>query len=191
MVGTIDDFRSQLVGGGARSNQFKVEILDPPVGSGIDTRNAAFLCTATNLPGMSIEEIELPFRGRTIRIAGDRDFADPWTVTFLNDTSFAIRNAIENWQNKINDLATAQQDPAINTSSLAYCADLTVTQLDRDNTALKVYKFINAWPQSIAQIDLASASANEIESFEVTWRYQHFITNGIESTSAGQVVLDA
>jgi len=191
MVGTIDDFRAQLVGGGARSNQFKIEINNPPVSAGISpalSRNASFLCTAASLPGSSIEEIELPFRGRTIRIAGDRDFADAWEVTFLNDTNFALRNAIETWSNNINDLATGQGVA----DSRAYCADLKVYQLSRDDTVLKAYQFVNAWPQAIAAIELASASANEIESFSVTWRYQHFITNAIEGAGfSGDITLTA
>jgi len=179
MVGTIDEFRAQLIGGGARANQFKVEINNPNNAGnpGIDLRNAAFLCSATTLPGMSVEEIEVPFRGRTIRIAGDRDFADPWTATFLNDTDFRIRNGMERWQNAINDLASGR---GVN-NTLDYCADLTVSQLDRDDKVIKVYKFVNAWPQAIAAIDLSSASATEIESFEVTFRYQHFLASDVNS----------
>ena len=177
MVGTIDEFRSRLIGGGARANQFKVEINNPANAGApdINLRTAAFLCSATSLPGMSVEEIEVPFRGRTIRIAGDRDFADPWEVTFLNDTDFSIRNSMERWNNAINDLATGR---GVN-NTLDYCADLTVSQLDRDDRVIKVYKFVNAWPQAIAAIDLSSASATEIESFAVTFRYQHFLASDV------------
>ena len=179
MVGTIDEFRAQLIGGGARANQFKVEINNPRNAGAINInlRQAAFLCSATSLPAMSVEEIEVPFRGRTIRIAGDRDFADPWTVTFINDTDFALRNQLEIWSNSINDLATGSGL----TRTTDYVADLSVTQLDRDNTPLKTYLFVNAWPQAIGEIALASESANEIEEFEVTWRYQHFVTTGVGS----------
>ena len=178
MVGTIDDFRARLTGGGARANQFSVRIVDPPAGGvAFPTETGAFLAKGTSLPAMSIEEIEIPFRGRTIRIAGDRDFADPWTVTFINDTDFALRNALEVWSNSINDLATGSGL----TRTTDYVADLSVTQLDRDNTPLKTYLFVNAWPQAIGEIALASESANEIEEFEVTWRYQHFVTTGVGS----------
>jgi|TARA_R110002073_G_scaffold290185_1_gene455108 hypothetical protein len=177
MVGTIDEFRAQLIGGGARANQFKVEINNPRNAGAINInlRQAAFLCSATSLPAMSVEEIEVPFRGRTIRIAGDRDFADPWEVTFLNDTDFSIRNSMERWNNAINDLATGRGV----SNTLDYCADLTVSQLDRDDRVIKVYKFVNAWPQAIAAIDLSSASATEIESFAVTFRYQHFLASDV------------
>ena len=181
MVGTIDDFRARLTGGGARANQFSVRIVDPPAGGvAFPTETGAFLAKGTSLPAMSIEEIEIPFRGRTIRIAGDRDFADPWTVTFINDTDFALRNQLEIWSNSINDLATGSGP----TRTTDYVADLSVTQLDRDNTPLKTYKFVNAWPQAIGEIALASESANEIEEFEVTWRYQHFVTTGVGSGDA-------
>ena len=96
MVGTLDQFRAQLIGGGARANQFKVEINNPPVpfANRVNVRQASFLCSATSLPSMSLSVVEVPFRGRTIRIAGDRDFPDAWEATFLNDTDFSIRNAM-------------------------------------------------------------------------------------------------
>jgi len=179
MVGTLDEFRAQLIGGGARANQFKVEINNPPVGfaNRVDQRQAAFLCSATSLPAMSIAVMEIPFRGRTIRIAGDRDFPDPWAVTFLNDTNFSLRNAMESWSNSINDLATGQGE----VNSLNYCADLTVSQLDRDDTILKQYKFINAWPETVAAVELSTAATTEIESFEVAFRYQHFLASDVET----------
>jgi|TARA_B110000211_G_C14008901_1_gene522137 hypothetical protein len=186
MVGTIDQFRAQLIGGGARANQFKVEVLVPqlPGISNYDIRKASFLCKATSLPGQSLTEIAIPFRGRQIVLAGDREFTDPWQVTFLNDTDFAIRNAMEQWSNAINNLATGQGE----SNSLAYCADLTVSQLDKDDTILKQYKFINAWPLTISSIDLTTEAATAVEEFTVDFRYQHFLTNEVETTGASITV---
>jgi hypothetical protein len=124
---------------------------------------------------MTLAEIAIPFRGRSIYIAGDREFETAWTTTFYNDTDFMIRNAMERWSNGINDLAN-------NTGVIApadYQTDLTVDQLDRDDTILKSYIFRSAWPTSITQIDLANTAAADIETFEVTWRYQHFEASGV------------
>ena len=176
MVGTIDQFRAQLIGGGARANQFKVEINSPPgIAIGLPTENAAFLCKSSKLPSMELGEIELPFRGRKVYIAGDREFATEWTTTFMNDTNFAIRNALERWQNGINDLVTGTGVIV----STDYQADLKVSQLDRDDNVLKVYIFRNAWPKSVAEIELNTETTNAIEEFECTWRYQHFETSEV------------
>ena len=182
-MATISDFKSRMVGGGARANQFKVEITNPPgIAAGLSTENAAFLCKSTNLPAMAVGEIALPFRGRQIYIAGDREFADAWTTTFLNDTNFAIRNAMERWQNGINDLALGTGV----TISSEYSADLRVSQLDRDDQVLKVYLFRNAWPQSVGNIELSTETTNAIEEFEVTWRYQHFESSEVTAGLAAQ-----
>jgi len=172
----IDDFKANLIGGGARANQFKVT-LTPPSGItiGLDVRRTSFLVTATNLPASTLGEIAIPFRGRTIYMAGDRPAPETWTTTFYNDTDFMIRNAMERWQNGINNYADA-------TGSIApsdYQTDLTVEQLDRDDTILKSYIFRNAFPLTVSQIDLTTAEATEIETFEVTWRYQHFEPSNI------------
>ena len=135
----IDDFRANLVGGGARPNQFKVEITTPSFDIGLDLRRTSFLCKATTLPSTTMGEITLDFRGRQIFIAGDRASPDPWTTTFLNDTDFMIKNAIEKWSNGINDF---ENNTGVNSSSL-YMADLSVYQLDRDEKILKFYKKMN------------------------------------------------
>ena len=102
----IDDFKANLLGGGARSNQFRVTIT-PPVGIsiGLDVRRTSFLCSATQLPQTELGTVELKYRGRTINIAGDRVAANTWSTTFYNDTDFMIRNAFERWNNGINDFA--------------------------------------------------------------------------------------
>ena len=175
-MAAIDDFKANLLGGGARANQFRVTITPPAgIAIGLDVRRASFLVTASNLPAQTLGEIVVPFRGRQIYIAGDRSFEDTWSTTFLNDTDFMVRNAMELWMNGINDLADGT-----GTSTLAdYQTDLQVEQLDRDDTILKTYIFRSAWPTSVAQIDLSSDTADAIEEFEVTWRYQHFEASGV------------
>jgi len=175
-MAAIDDFKANLLGGGARANQFRVTITPPAgIAIGLDVRRASFLVRGSNLPAQTLGEITVPFRGRQIYIAGDRTFEDTWSTTFLNDTDFMIRNAMELWMNGINDLADGT-----GTSALAdYQTDLQVEQLDRDDTILKTYIFRSAWPTSLAQIDLTSDTADAIEEFEVTWRYQHFEASGV------------
>jgi len=175
-MATINDFKANLIGGGARANQFRVTITPPPgIAIGLDVRRTSFMCKGTNLPAQELTPIEVPFRGRKIYIAGDREFGETWTTTFINDTDFMIRNAMERWSNGINDLAlnTGVIDPA------DYQTDLTVEQLDRDDTILKTYIFRSAWPVSITAIELSSESADALEEFECTWRYQHFEASGV------------
>ena len=175
-MANIDDFKANLIGGGARQNQFRVMITPPPgIAIGLDVRRTSFLVKGSSLPAMTMTPIEVPFRGRKIYIAGDREFADEWTTTFINDTDFMIRNAMERWSNGINDLAnnTGVISPA------DYQTDLTVEQLDRDDTVLKSYIFRNAFPLTIGAIELSNAEATEIETFPITWRYQHFEPSGV------------
>ena len=170
-MANIDDFKANLIGGGARANQFRVTITPPPgIAIGLDVRRASFLVTASNLPGSTLGEIAVPFRGRNIYVAGDRPAPDAWSTTFYNDTDFMIRNAMERWHNGINDFAN--NTGVVNSAD--FQTDLFVEQLDRDETILKTYIFRSAFPLTVGQIDLSTAEATEIETFEVTWRYQHF-----------------
>ena len=175
-MASINDFKANLIGGGARANQFRVTITPPPgIAIGLDVRRTSFMCKGSNLPAQELTPIEVPFRGRKIYIAGDREFSETWTTTFINDTDFMIRNALERWSNGINDLAlnTGVIDPA------DYQTDLTVEQLDRDDTVLKSYIFRSSWPVTISSIELTSENQDALEEFECTWRYQHFEASGV------------
>ena len=175
-MANIDDFKANLIGGGARANQFRVTITPPPgIAIGLDVRRTSFLVKGTNLPASTLGEIPVPFRGRTIYVSGDRPAPDEWTTTFYNDTDFMIRNAMERWNNGINDFAnnTGVTSPA------DYQTDLFVEQLDADDSVLKTYIFRSAYPRVIAAIDLTSEEAGALEEFEVTWRYQHFEASGV------------
>ena len=175
-MANIDDFKANLIGGGARANQFRVTITPPSgIAIGLDTRRTSFLVTGSSLPASALGEIAVPFRGRNIYVSGDRPAPDAWTTTFYNDTDFMIRNAMERWQNGINDYAnnTGVTSPA------DYQTDLFIEQLDADDTVLKTYIFRNAYPLTIGAVELTSAEAGEIETFPITWRYQHFEPSGV------------
>ena len=160
----ITDFKSKLTGGGARSNLFEVVLSFPDIAPA-DTNvldKARFLVKGANLPASNIAFIDVPFRGRTLKVAGDRSF-ESWTVTILNDTDFAIRSAFENWMNKINRVSdnTGVTDPT------SYTADAFVYQLDRDGSTLRSYHFYDVFPTSVGAITLDYATGNNVEEFTV------------------------
>ena len=175
-MANIDDFKANLIGGGARANQFRVTITPPPgIAIGLDVRRSSFLVTASILPASTLGEIAVPFRGRSIYVTGDRPDPETWSTTFYNDTDFMIRNAMERWQNGINDYAN---NTGV-TAASDYQTDLFVEQLDRDDTVLKTYIFRSAFPSEVGSIELSSDAADSIETFEVSWRYQHFEPSGV------------
>ena len=132
----ITDFKSKLSGGGARSNLFECELAFPQAVSveGLNDilNKARFLVKAANLPASNVAPIEVPFRGRVLKIAGDRTF-DTWTITIINDTDFAIRSAFEKWMNTINRVS----DNTGTTNPADYQADAFVFQLDRSGETLR------------------------------------------------------
>ena len=175
-MANIDDFKANLIGGGARANQFRVTISPPPgIAIGLDVRRTSFLVHSAQLPAMTLGEVEVAFRGRKIYVAGDRSFEGTWNATVINDTDFMIRNAMERWNNGINDLA----DNTGITTPADYQSDLVVEQLDRDDTVLKSYVFRSAYPLSVGSIDLNVTTDNELETFEIQFRYQHFEASGV------------
>ena len=172
-MANINDFKAVLKGGGSRNNQFQATMPFPGfAATGGETRVMSFLCRTTNLPGMTIGEVPVPFRGRTLYIAGDRTF-ETWTTTIMNDTDFLIRNAFERWMNEINALSdnSGLENPS------DYQVDAFIDQLDRSGAVIKSYTFRGLFPMTIAPIELAYDTNDAVEEFEVTYRYQYFESN--------------
>ena len=167
----VDDFKSKLKGGGARSNLFKVT-LNFPIFAGGDVELTSFLCEAAQLPGSTFGTIVVPFRGRQVKFAGDRTF-DPWTPTIINDVDFKIRDSFERWMNGINahSANTGLSNPT------DYEADLVVEQLDKSGATVKTYNFRGCFPTSLSPIEVSYASENEIERFQVEFAVQYWESN--------------
>ena len=166
---TITDFKSKMAGGGARPNLFEVELVFPdPIAIENDVKEKSrFLVKSALLPASNITPIEVNFRGRILKIAGDRTF-DTWTVTVINDVDFSIRSAMEKWMDFINSMedATGAQDPAL------YQPDAYVHQLDRDGSTLRSYKFHDIFPTNISAIDLSYETVDTVEEFTVEFQVQ-------------------
>jgi len=172
-MANINDFKAKLAGGGARANQFKVTMPFPGYAQvGGEIEELAFLCKITQLPAMTVPSVTVPFRGRQIKIAGDRTFAD-WTITVINDTNFKLRNAFERWSNGINNMT----DNEGLTNPEDYQVDAFVDQLDRNGATIKSYTLRGAFPTEIAAIELDYGNNDTIEEFQVTFGYQYFESN--------------
>ena len=182
---TLDAFKGRMIGGGARPNLFECELYFPddaiPEGTTRDalTDRTRFLVKAANLPASNISPINIPFRGRNLKVAGDRTF-DPWTITIINDVDFSIRTAFERWMNLINK----HEDNAGITDPTLYQKDLYVKQLGRAQVGgtvpqteakipvLKQYRFLGTFPTNVSDIALSYDSSDTIEEFSVTMEVQ-------------------
>ena len=170
---TISEFKNKLTGGGARPNLFEVELAFPsdsqlqltlPEGEKDFDR---FMVKGAALPASNIGPIEIPFRGRILKVAGDRTF-DTWTVTIINDTGFLLRDRFERWMNHINRHEDASG--LVNPSS--YMVDAYVKQLDRAGETLRKYRFYDVFPTNLSQIDLSYETTDAVEEFTVEFQVQ-------------------
>ena len=206
MARGISEFKTKLINGGARPNLFLVrlnfpttlgEIADigPIDASTTITERAEFLVKTAQLPASTIGTIDVPFRGRMLKVAGDRTF-EPWSVTVINDGEFGIRKAFETWSRGINALTENVSQLGYGDDNPGYCVDLEVFQLSRDGKSpnktpqsitaagvdgmdvVRSYKFYDAWPSSLSAIDLSYESNDQIEEFTVEFQYNYYeVTN--------------
>ena len=178
---TISQFKSQLIGGGARPNLFEVELTTLPAGIAWPADNFRYMCKAAQLPASVIANIDIPFRGRIFKVAGDRTI-EPWSITIINDEDFRIRNAMEEWV----DLIAKLENNLGATDPSAYMVNAKVFQLGRGSTpssknnagdrnaVLREYEFIDIFPTNVSSIDLSYDSSDTIEEFVVDFQVQSF-----------------
>ena len=161
-MATIDEFKAQLIGGGPRANRFKVYL--PRAGANIE-----FLCKGAQIPAATVPSFDVKFRGATLKLAGDRTYED-WTVTVINDLGFTTRTAMEDWQEEIQ--AYDGGDASLTNDYLLSRA--FVEQLGKDDGVLARYEFFNMFPTTIGAIDLSFDTADELETFDITFAFSHW-----------------
>ena len=195
---TLSQFKSRLQGGGARNNLFEVTLPAFPGaaeefwGEGENESNTkfSFLCKAAQLPASTIAPVDVPFRGRVLKVAGDRTF-DPWTVTIINDEDFGLRTSFEQWMNKLSKL----NDATGVTNPTSYMTNAYVKQLGRgfekfsetntggESSVLRTYKFYDIFPTNISAIELSYDSTNQVEEFTVEFQVQYFTVGETEESA--------
>ena len=195
MSHSIEKIKSTLKGGGARPNLFQVNLTSFPGGADYDSDEFSILCKAAQLPASNIASIDVPFRGRIFKVAGDRTF-DTWTVTVINDNDFKIRTAMEAWMQFTGQYAdgSGATDPA------SYQVNADVIQFARQATALnkvdttglanaKQYRFYGIFPTNISAIDLSYDTGDTIEEFTVEFQVQYWAPGdfGAGETDAGSL----
>lgn len=168
---------------GVRPNIFKIKINTPPgLGTGaIDGQTLTVLCKSGQMPGSTQGVVDVPFRGRSLKIPGDRTF-ESWRASFYNDPSFNLRTFFEEWTNYANVFGENAGDLTPDKNF----ADIVIEQLGKDNPAvtsdnlpvLRTYKLIGAWPSNVSPIDLDYETKDQIETFDVTFEYQYYEIGG-------------
>ena len=211
---TLEDFKSRLIGGASRPNLFECELTFPSFATqsttaeGADnTRSASelsrFMIKSANLPASTVGVIEVPFRGRSLKIAGDRSF-DVWTITIINDVDFTLRTSFEKWMNAINkhddnsgliNPAQYQRDAIVKQfgrssvqSANSSVTSPTVSSAGDQIPVLKAYKFYGIFPTSVSAIDLSYDATDSIEEFTVDLQVQWW--DALDSSGITQLGTD-
>ena len=200
---SVSAFKSALLGGGARPNLFEVvftqESLAGAGAAGFDAENFKFMCKASSLPASNVANIDVPFRGRIFKVAGDRT-VENWSITVINDENFAVRDAFENWMQVIsrleNNLGATNPSSYMRTAHViqlgkGQTGSTTTTQPgSKDSGAnnnagygngtdgrvveLARYEFQDIWPTNISAIDLSYDNSDQIEEFTVEFCVQSY-----------------
>lgn len=181
MAFNINEIKSQLLFGGARQSLFQVQFNNPA--NSIANVKLPFMARAASIPEARLGNITVPYFGRKINLAGDRTFAD-WSVTVINDEDFLVRNAMEEWSNRINSFQGNIRSFG-SASPLLYKSDATVTQFSKTGVPIREYTFHGIYPADVSNIDLDWDATDRIEEFRVTFLYDYWDVSGGVTGNAG------
>lgn len=189
MAFSLAKFKSALSGGGDRSSKFEVRMIIPGLGVSESAASEKFTltCMGTDIPPMQLGVTELPYFGRTIKIAGDRSYPD-WRTTVINDEDFLVRRAMESWSHSIN---TAMKNTTITPSGSnpsTYKTDATIVKFGKEGQILRQYKMVGVWPSVISQIALNWGDRDRISEFQVEFAYDYWENDDDILGSAGSGV---
>ena len=170
---SIDTFREKL-NGGSKANLFQILIEPDETITGVDLDNVPILCKSGAIPAFTLGVIEVPFRGRRIKIPGDRTYAD-WTATFINDDNQDIRKSFDNW---LNTIVNVDGEQALRDGTDSYRCTITISQLKPDGSVARKYKLFDAFPTDVSAIDLSYDTTDAVQEFTVTFQY-HYLDVGV------------
>jgi hypothetical protein len=177
ITSSISNFRSNFQGG-TRPNRFLVTggIGAAPIG------DDGFLIKATTLPASTNGVIPVPYRGRVLKIPGDRMFAE-WAITVIDDAdeSTDLRGLFTKWSNDVNaHVANTTKDPNMTETMTMW----TVQMLSqKDDSPIRTIELHNCWPIEVAAVDLSYDTADSITEFSVNLAYDFWtessVTDGV------------
>ena len=193
-MANLTSFKDKI-GYGLRPNLFQVSV--PTLGSAITAATGSsdvtgtdaafsFLCRSAGIPASTVGTVEVPFRGRVIKLPGDRTF-ESWTVTVMADEDLTLRAFFESWMDRLNK----HDDGAGYTDN--YAATLKVDQMKRGtnsgtdlsdpHSVIRSYTFNNAFPSNISQIDLSYDNNNTVAEYTVEFQYDWWETANVGASA--------
>lgn len=178
MAFNVTEFRSNMIGDGARANLFEIAMTPKFAGSNV-AEKLKFTAKAAQLPGSTLGTTPVFYFGREIKMAGNRTFAD-WTITVINDEDFVVRNSLERWMNAINSHAGNVRN-ILPTND--YFTDAEVIQYTKTGQEAKKYRFVGMFPVDVSPIDLDWGTNDSIEEFSVTFAYQWWESNSTDNSA--------
>lgn len=178
-MSNIDEFKSKLQGGGARANLFEFNMPNPnSIKFPINQDLLSFMAKGAQLPASVVAQIDVPYRGRQLKVAGDRTFEN-WTVTVFNENAQLLRSGFESWMNSMN----AHEENKGELKPSEYMVDMSISQLDRKGNTTKKYELRGAFPVNCSAIDLSYDANDAIEEFTVEFAYQYWTTGTGKATT--------
>ena len=180
----LSDFVGALKDGGARANQFEVNITGGPATLLTSSQDFRFLCRSTTVPALTMGEIAVPYRGRQIFVAGDRTYYT-WTAGIISDRGMIMRSAFEQWQSFLGDIGGTTNRSAIGDNPATYYGTALIKQKDRNDATLRVYTLYDVWPTSVDAMEFNYETNDTLMEFSVTFRFNHMTISGAPTGQLG------
>ena len=177
----VSEFKSNF-DGGSRSNRF---LISGDIGAGGGSINE-IVVKAGSMPAVTLGILRVPFRGRVVKIPGDRTYEE-WTFTVMDgfNEDSEWRNSFVGWNAEFN--LHEQNVPGsfgsgagIDLDSSDLFKTWTVTQLGLDGSEQRTVSMNKCWPVVVSELALSYDNADTISEYTVTMAYDWLSGDGVD-----------
>lgn len=181
MSNSISLFKDSF-NGGTRGNRF---IVYPEWPTGVNSSpDGRFKIVSTSIPVAQINSISVPYRGRLINYAGDRQYS-PWTIGVYDDGNVNnLWNSFQKWKELMDGHYTHRVTTTGNNFTFnQYQKTWRLEQLDVNaNQVMRRIILYRCWPSVVGEISLNMGESNFV-AFNVTLTFDYFkIDAGLTET---------
>lgn len=183
MTASINDFLANFSGGGFRPNRYEVQLTFPTaVNFATDaSRQIQFTCKTSAIPGSNMGVIDVPYKGRNLKVAGDKVW-DDWNVSIMLDSNMLTRSVFEQWHNLILGFETNVASPGMQNPA-NYYANATVNLLDREDKVIKTYLVDGMFPMLVGEVALGYDQNDMVAEQPVTFSINGWYSDATDRNS--------
>lgn len=147
---------------------YNFDLFLPAIPGSSDTRDLTFKCMTTEMPGSTIERVDVALHGVNVVYGGRKTYTHSIPVTFLETADWATREKFRRWHN--------MRDWINNTGMLSsqYKVEGQIVVYNDKPEVVRTCRVRGLWPDVISETQLDGSASNLVQ-LNITFAYDLWV----------------